>query len=159
MPFHHNDVVMSAMASQITSLMIVYSTFIQAQFKENIKAPRHWPLCGEFTGDRWSPRTRPVTRKMFPVDDVIRFVYLKTRSALSSPASATLDMILKYKTTWVDERNFRHVKYMSLKTNINDLQILLDSKVLKLHFTYAAQKNRQPYNLKWKHLGQAWMLN
>ena len=26
--------------------------FIQAQNKENIKAPRHWPLCGEFTGDR-----------------------------------------------------------------------------------------------------------
>ena len=24
--------------------------FIQTQMKENIKAPRHWPLCGEFTG-------------------------------------------------------------------------------------------------------------
>ena len=23
--------------------------FIQAEIKENIKAPRHWPLCGEFT--------------------------------------------------------------------------------------------------------------
>ena len=23
---------------------------IQAHIKENIKAPRHWPLCGEFTG-------------------------------------------------------------------------------------------------------------
>ena len=21
--------------------------------KKNIKAPRHWPLCGEFTGDQW----------------------------------------------------------------------------------------------------------
>ena len=30
--------------------------FIQAQIKENTKAPRHWPLCGEFTGDRWIPR-------------------------------------------------------------------------------------------------------
>ena len=47
---------MSAMA-QKTSLTIVYSTVIQAQIKENIKAPRHWPLCGEFTGtghhDTW----------------------------------------------------------------------------------------------------------
>ena len=25
--------------------------------KENIKAPLHWPLCGEFTGPRWIPRT------------------------------------------------------------------------------------------------------
>ena len=31
--------------------------FIQTKIKENIKAPRHWPLCGEFTGDRWIPRT------------------------------------------------------------------------------------------------------
>ena len=31
--------------------------FIRAQIKENIKAPRHWPLCVEFTGDRWIPRT------------------------------------------------------------------------------------------------------
>ena len=40
--------------------------------KENIKSPSHWPLCEEFTGDRWVPRTnRPVTRKTFPFDDVI----------------------------------------------------------------------------------------
>ena len=25
--------------------------FIQAQIKANIKAPRHWPLWGEFTGE------------------------------------------------------------------------------------------------------------
>ena len=29
----------------------------RAQIKENTKAPRHWPLCVEFTGDRWIPRT------------------------------------------------------------------------------------------------------
>ena len=49
---------MRAMASQITSLMIVNETFIQAQIKENTKAPRHWSLWGEFTGDRWIPRTK-----------------------------------------------------------------------------------------------------
>ena len=27
------------------------------QIKENIKALRHWPLCGELTGGRWIPRT------------------------------------------------------------------------------------------------------
>ena len=30
----------------------------KAQIKENIKTPRHWPLCGEFTCDRWIPRTK-----------------------------------------------------------------------------------------------------
>ena len=29
--------------------------FIQAPIKENIKALHHWPLWGEFTGDRWIP--------------------------------------------------------------------------------------------------------
>ena len=32
--------------------------FIQAKIKENIKALRHWPLWGEFTGHRWIPRTK-----------------------------------------------------------------------------------------------------
>ena len=31
--------------------------FIRAQINENIKAPCHWSLCGEFTDDRWIPRT------------------------------------------------------------------------------------------------------
>ena len=51
---------MGVMAYQINSLTSVYSTnslFIQAQIKDNIKALRHWPLRGEFTGDRWIPRT------------------------------------------------------------------------------------------------------
>ena len=28
------------------------------QIKENIEAPRHWPLWGEFTGHRWIPLTK-----------------------------------------------------------------------------------------------------
>ena len=55
--FHYNDVKMGAMASQITSLTLFTQPVIQAQIKENIKAPRHWPLCGELIGERWIPRT------------------------------------------------------------------------------------------------------
>ena len=54
---HYDDVIMGAIASQITSQTIVYSTVYSDAGKKNIKAPRHWPLCGEFTGDRWIPRT------------------------------------------------------------------------------------------------------
>ena len=35
----------------------LFNCLFREQIKENIKAPRHWPLCGEFTGDRWIPRT------------------------------------------------------------------------------------------------------
>ena len=49
---HYNDVIMNATAYQITSLTIFTKPLNQEQIKENIKAPRHWPLHGEFTGDR-----------------------------------------------------------------------------------------------------------
>ena len=40
---------MGDMTSQITSLTIVYSTVYSRA--DQRKAPRHWPLCGEFIGD------------------------------------------------------------------------------------------------------------
>ena len=69
---HYNDVIMSAMASQITSLIIVYSIFYSstAQRKYQSSASlafmrgiHRWPVV--------SPHKWPVTRKMFPFDDVI----------------------------------------------------------------------------------------
>ena len=51
---HYNVVIMSAMASQITSPTILYST----ADSENIKAPRHWPLSWKFTYDRGISRTK-----------------------------------------------------------------------------------------------------
>ena len=32
--------------------------FVRVQIKENIKAPRRWPLWWEFTGHRWISRTK-----------------------------------------------------------------------------------------------------
>ena len=55
---HYNDVIMSAMASQIPASRLFTQPFIRAQIKENTKAPLHWTLCGEFTGYRWIPRTK-----------------------------------------------------------------------------------------------------
>ena len=51
---HYNDVIMGAIASQINSLTIVSATVNSDAY---IKAPRHWPLCGEFIGDQWIPCT------------------------------------------------------------------------------------------------------
>ena len=58
--FHYDDVIMRAMASQITSLTVVYSIVYSGadKKKKNIKAPRHWPLCGEFTGTGEFPAQR-----------------------------------------------------------------------------------------------------
>ena len=44
---HSNDVIMSAMVSQITVVSIVCSTVRSGTDQRNTKAPRHWPLLGE----------------------------------------------------------------------------------------------------------------
>ena len=40
-----------------TASRVFSQPFVQAQIKETIKVPRHWPLWGESTGDRWIPLT------------------------------------------------------------------------------------------------------
>ena len=88
---HYNDVIMCAMASQITSFTIIYSTVYAGADKKNIKAPRHWPLCEEFTGDRWIPRTKGqwhrkcfhlMTSSWFGLFLVLIFVVVKEGSTL-----------------------------------------------------------------------------
>ena len=47
---HYNDVIMSAMASQITSLATVYSiVYSDAHQRKHQNCIRYWPLWGEFT--------------------------------------------------------------------------------------------------------------
>ena len=54
----YSDVIMSVMASQITSVLVVYWSVCLGVDQRKIKAPRHWPLWGEFTCHRWIPRTK-----------------------------------------------------------------------------------------------------
>ena len=58
---HHSDVIIGAVASEITILTIVYSTV----YSSVDQGKDHWPLCGEFTGQMAS------NAEMFPFDDVI----------------------------------------------------------------------------------------
>ena len=48
--------------------------FVQAHIKGSIKALRHRPLWGEFTIKADSPHKGPVTRQIFPFDDVTKRV-------------------------------------------------------------------------------------
>ena len=75
--YHYTDVTMSAMASQITSLTMIYSTvYSGAGQKEHqssaslafVQGIHRWPMN--------SPREWPVTRKIFPFDDVIMWISL-----------------------------------------------------------------------------------
>ena len=70
--FHYSDVIMGAMASQITSIMIVYTTVYSGADQRTHQSPaspafargiHRWPVN---SSHKW-----PVTRKMFPFDDVL----------------------------------------------------------------------------------------
>ena len=69
---HYGDVIMGAKASQITSLTIVYSTVYSDadQGKHQSSASLAF-VRGIHRGPVNSPHKWPVTRKMFPFDDVI----------------------------------------------------------------------------------------
>ena len=68
---HYSHVIMSAMASQFAGVSIVYSTVCSGADQKHqssasmafMRGIRRWPVN--------SPQKGPVTRKMFPFDDVI----------------------------------------------------------------------------------------
>ena len=63
---HNNNVIMSAVVSQITSVSIVYSTVGSGADQRKHQSSASLAFVWEFTGHK-----RSITRKMFPFDDVI----------------------------------------------------------------------------------------
>ena len=74
---HYDDVIMSTIASQITSLTIVYSTIYSGadQSKHQSSASLAF-VWGIHRGPVNSPHKWPATRKMFPFDDVIMCILI-----------------------------------------------------------------------------------
>ena len=78
MPEHQSDVIMSAMASQLTSVSVVCLTVCSCTDQRNISKLRALAFVRGI--HRWSldsPHKGPVTRKMFPFDDVIMERYCR----------------------------------------------------------------------------------
>ena len=70
--WHYGDVIVSTKASQITSLTIVYSTvYSSADQRKHQSSASLAFVRGIHRGPVNSPHKEPVTRKMFPFDDVI----------------------------------------------------------------------------------------
>ena len=69
---HYNDVIMTRIASQITSLTVVYSiVYSGADQRKHQSSASLAFVRGIHRGPVNSPHKGPVTRKMFPFDDVI----------------------------------------------------------------------------------------
>ena len=98
----YNDIIMNAMASLITSLSAVYSTVAsdadQRKYQSSallafVRGIHRWPVN--------SPHKGPVTRKMFPFDDVIMrrsrgrplIIWIAQRVPIRSGASPQLNRL------------------------------------------------------------------
>ena len=91
---HYNDVRMGAMASQITSLTIVYSTvYSRRRSKKTLKlrgtglCGGNSPVAGEFAAQRASKA------EMFPFDDVITVTQILVQLIVTSPQPIALKCI------------------------------------------------------------------
>ena len=74
--FHYSDVIMGTIASQITSITIVYSTiYSDADQRTHQSSASLAFVWGIHRGPVNSPHKWPVKRKMFPFDDVIMVEY------------------------------------------------------------------------------------
>ena len=77
---HYGDVIMGAIASQITRLIIVYSTvYSDAGQRKHQSSASLAIVWGIHRGPVNSPHKWPVTRKMFPFDDVIMYISCATQ--------------------------------------------------------------------------------
>ena len=78
-----------------------HNRLFKAQIKGNKKAPRHWPLWGEFTGDWWILHTKGQQRgKCF---------HLMTSSWGKPPAQNWTAIDWLYELAWVSWKNFSDV--------------------------------------------------
>ena len=89
--FHYNDVIMSAMASQIPRVSIVYSTICSGADKRKHQSSA---LLAFVRGiHRWLMNflhKGPVTQKMFPIYDVMMLFHLPSAVTINMPRFCSL---------------------------------------------------------------------
>ena len=69
---HYIDVIMTTMASQITSLTVVYLTVYSDAYQRKYQSSASLDFVWGFHRDRWIPPKGSVTQKMLPLDSVIK---------------------------------------------------------------------------------------
>ena len=127
---HYNDVIMTNMASKTPASRFFTQSFIQTQIKENIKAPRHWPLCGKSPGPVNSPvnspHKGPVTRKMFSFHDVI----------MNNAGNSQMDLIMLRK----------HCIRAGLYNHYHDMNVVTTTTVTVMSLLEAPYLTEAPLN-------------
>ena len=133
---HYSDVIISTMASQFTGVSIVTQPFAQTQGKHQssaslafVRGIQRWPVN--------SPHKGPVTRKMFPFDDVIMAQHCAVVQRLhwllinvhntSSMHIASDDKCLKNGFWWVNPLLIKKFGLKKWSKCLNNLNVIKES--------------------------------
>ena len=128
--WHYTAIIMRAKHLKTPALRLFTQQLTQVQINENIKALRHWPLWGEFTGDQWFPPHKgPAMLKMFPFDDIIM------RRA-NNPITWTIQC---QAITWIKVDRNIHCHMASIGHNECNYVIISISNSLRLSDAYMRQ--------------------
>ena len=116
----------TTMASQITCLAVVYSIVHSGtDQRKKIKVPRHWPLCGEFTGTgEFLAQTASNAEKKFPFDDVIMTTFRRPKRATGSVAWWSHHITIF--AMWLVHKRYLNI-WLMVKHNINLCYSLFDT--------------------------------
>ena len=114
---HYNDVIMSAMASQITNLTIVYLSVYsgadQRKHQSSMSLAFMWGI------HRWpvnSPHKGPVLWKMFPFDDIIMNSSFNQAVNMMTPFHYNISLIILSYKRWAKVFEWQQFSnYLSLK--------------------------------------------
>ena len=156
---HYNDVIMSAMAPQITSMTIVYSTVYSDADHRKHQSSASLAFGGGGGGGGVihrrpvnSPHKRPVTRTIFPFEDVIMHIHIIQCCSLKphqpydchSALEATLKNMGK-RITWINNKlliNPLHAKFSERTKHILHFITFLciDMTQIFEFFLYVRQK-------------------
>ena len=164
---HYCDIIMGAIASQITSLTIVYSTIHSGADKKHqssaslvfLRGIQRWPMN--------SPHKWPVARKMFPFDDVIMDSsndhHAKYPVEDSRPSHKSYNALDKYPTmhhfvTEICTHVYIFViKWCIVRYGTGELWDTCNSSILYIYLTYCEHELRYEHGRRTDVLPQTWL--
>ena len=118
---HYSDVIMSAMASQITSITIIYSTvYSGADHRKHKKSSASLAFVRGI--HRWPvnpPHKGPVTQKMFPFEDDIGDNVTQYLQTQNTNHMCVHGMAIVSKTVLYDMRKTNKINHWILRRNIH----------------------------------------
>ena len=91
--YHYCDVILGTMASQFTNLTTVYSTVHSGPYERKHQSSASLVFVrGIHRRPVNSPHKWPVTRKMFPFDDVIMYLVRSDLPSIHNHGGATVEV-------------------------------------------------------------------